>query len=130
MNKGSKSLLTILIVILLFIFLLSIFKRDNIIPIRVVILNASGDKSVNKFISNYLKTKNVDVIYIAELERENIKSVVVDRYSNKCKYAKKIANYLTIKSYIPIIDTAFTEQVIVILGNDLDKIKLLKRRRI
>lgn len=129
MNKGRKSLLTIFLVILLFTFLISILRKDTIEPIRVVILNASEDKSLNTFFSEYLKMKNVDVIYTSNIPKEKIKTMVIDRYSEKCRYAKKIAGYLKIKTYIPIIDTTFTEQVIIILGDDAENLKIIKRRR-
>ncbi len=129
MNKGRNSLLTILIIFILFVFLFSMLKKNRLEPIRVVILNASGDKSLNNFFSEYLKMKYVDVIYTANIPEQEIKTVVVDRYSNKCEYAKKIASYLKIKTYIPIIDTTYTEQVIVILGNDVKNLKIIKRRR-
>lgn len=129
MNRGRYSLLTILIVFVLFAFLFSILKKNRLEPIRVVILNASGDKSLNNFFSEYLKMNYVDVIYTANIPEEKIRTVVVDRYSNRCEYAKKIARYLKIKTYIPIIDTTYTEQVIVILGDDVKNLKILKRRR-
>ncbi len=127
MVKGKLSLLSIFLILILFLFFFAILNRKEDEPIRVVILNASGKKGLNKFFSNYLRNRKVDIIYTADVEKESINTVVVDRYSNRCYYGKKIASILKIKNYVSIIDTNFTEQVIIILGNDVDKLKILKR---
>uniref|UniRef100_A0A7C4U7V7 LytR family transcriptional regulator n=1 Tax=candidate division WOR-3 bacterium TaxID=2052148 RepID=A0A7C4U7V7_UNCW3 len=126
-DKGRFSLLTILILLFLFMFLFSILDRFEKKAIRVVILNASGKDELDKLYKDYLKENGMDVLYTEDVMEEDIKSVIVDRYSKKCKYAKRIAKILKINNYVPIVDTNFQEEVIVILGKDADKTKIFKK---
>lgn len=146
MTELKKSKNTLLNIFLFILFLLIIFigytiylkysvkpavdTIDNVNPtgniIQVEVLNGTEVKGLAEKVTNYLRSKNVDVVYQGNYKRNDIQqSFLIDRIGNDAA-AKKISKLLGINPNNIKTDLKedFFLDVTIIIGNDYSKLKI------
>ena len=102
-------------------------ERERLIKVEV--LNGCGVSGAANVLTDYLRKRDVDVVYFGNFESWDIsETLVIDRRDNDLKYAKVIGDIIGVKEkrMFPQISPERQLDVTIIIGKNYTKLKAFK----
>ena len=137
MADNRNSFLSILLLIVLsgfiFSFAYKIWKPMDYSKIKIAVLNGCGVDDLASDTSKFLRKEGFDVTFFGNAAENQERTVIVDKLTEKKKWASIVGKKLGITNLSYSVDSSRCLNVVIILGNDYKEVlpdEILNRRLI